>query len=482
MKDHSTIFVNGAWQEATSGRWEDVTSPSSGEIVGRVQLASRDDVDQAVAAARVAFDEGPWPRMTPAERGAILERIADGLEAHGAEIGRLAVEEIGFPVWFGESYMATNPVDNFRNAAQLCQTFPFEEELAGDMNTLVVREPVGVAATIPAFNGPLQLGAQKVAPALAAGCTVVLKAPNPSPLSVYILCDVAAEAGLPPGVLNMFVADVAESEHLVSHPDVDMVSFTGSTDTGSKIGEACGRDIKRVTLELGGKSAAIVLEDADLDVTVPGLVGCSVAMVQGEACVCQSRIVAARPIYDELVERLTEAISQLTVGDPHDPATIIGPMISSAHRDRVERYIALGKQEGATLKVGGDRPEGLDHGFYVNPTLFSDVTNDMRIAQEEIFGPVVVVIPHDGVDDAIAIANDSPFGLAGTVWTTDPEAGLEVARRVRTGTFSINAFSTNPDAPFGGYKKSGLGREWSRYGLEEYTEYKAITLSGAARA
>ena len=480
LKTYETYFAGGAFVPATSGRFVEVVAPRSEDVIGRVALASTADVDVAVAAARKAFDEGPWPHLTPAERAAALRRLADGLEARAAELTELAVEEQGFPIWFAQTYMHENPVANFRTYAALAESYVFEELRNGAQRSLVVREPVGVVAAIPPFNGPLTLGTQKAAPALAAGCTVILKVPNQDPLSCYLLAEVAEDAGLPPGVLNVLIADVPESEHLVSHPDVDKVSFTGSTEVGRRIGELCGRDIRRMTLELGGKSAAIILEDAELEKVVPGIVGCSVAMLMGEVCTSQTRILAPRSRYGEIVDGLSEAIAALPVGDPTDPANVIGPLITRAHRERVERYIAIGREEGATVKVGGGRPAGLDRGWYVEPTLFADATNDMRISREEIFGPVVSVIAHDGLDDAVAIANDSPFGLSGTVWTEDEDAALDIARRVRTGTFSINTYTVDPNTPFGGFKQSGVGREMAREGLDAFIEFKSIALTGPA--
>ena len=479
-KTYEAYFAGGGWHPATSGGAVDVVAPRSEDVIGRVALASEADVDAAVLAARAAFDEGEWPHLSPLERAAALRRLADGLEARAAELTELAVEEQGFPIWFSETYMHENPVANFRTYAELAESYAFEELRNGAQRSLVVREPVGVVAAIPPFNGPLTLGTQKAAPALAAGCTVVLKAPNQDPLSTYLLAEVAEEAGLPPGVLNVLIADVPESEHLVSHPGVDKVSFTGSTAVGRRIGELCGRDIRRMTLELGGKSAAVVLEDADLERVVPGIVGCSVAMLMGEVCTAQTRILAPRSRYGEVIDALGEAVGALPIGDPTDPANVIGPLITRAHRDRVERYIAIGRDEGAEVVVGGGRPAGLDRGWYVEPTVFAGATNEMRIAREEIFGPVVTVIPHDGLDDAVAIANDSPFGLSGTVWTEDEDAALEVARRVRTGTFSINTYTVDPSTPFGGFKQSGIGREMAREGLDAYIEYKSIALTGPA--
>ena len=478
IRTYDRYFVSGRWHPTTSGRSIEIVSPRTEELIGRAGLAGAADVERAVAAAREAFDDGPWPRMTVAERAGALRRVADGLAARAQDLIDLGVDEMGYPIAFAEGYMAPNPVFQFQRYAELAECYPFEEERTGVQRSLVRREPVGVVAAIPPFNGPLTLGAQKTAPALAAGCTVILKAPNQDPLACYVLAEVAEEAGLPPGVLGVLVADVPESERLVSHPGVDMVSFTGSTAVGRRIGELCGRDIRRMTLELGGKSAAIVLQDADFAKVVPGIVGCTVALIQGEICTMQSRILAPRSRYDELVDSLSEAIGALQVGDPRDPATAIGPLITREHRDRVERYIAIGREEGADVTVGGRRPAHLSRGWYLEPTLFAGATNQMRIAREEIFGPVVTVIPHDGLDDAVAIANDSPFGLSGTVWTEDDDAALEVARRVRTGTFSLNGYTVDANTPFGGFKQSGVGREMAREGLDAFVELKSIAVTG----
>jgi len=377
--------------------------------------------------------------------------------------------------------MATMPAINFRMYADIAESYPFEEERQGPAATsLVLREPVGVAVLLPPFNGPLTLGTQKAAPALAAGCAVVLKAPVQNGLACYVFAEAVEEAGLPPGVVNVLVADAAQSERLVSHPGVDKVSFTGSTPVGKRIAEVCAQSMKRLTLELGGKSAAIMLDDVDAAKAVPGIIGCSVAMLQGEICTAQTRILVPRARYGEIVDAFAEQIAQLPVGDPADRTMVIGPMITRQHRERVEGYVQLGQEEGARVAVGGGRPSHLDRGWYLEPTLLADATNDMRVAREEIFGPVVVAIPHDGVDDAVRIANDSPFGLSGTVWTEDADAALDVARRVRTGTFALNTYTVDPTTPFGGYKESGIGREMGVEGLEGYVEYKSVAVSGPA--
>ena len=479
IRAYDTVFVDGSFEAAETDSRAEIISPRTEEVIGRVPLASAADVDRAVDAARRAFDDGEWPRMSPAARAAALRRLADCLDRRASDLAELGVDENGYPVAFSQGYMALMPSMNLRTYADLAETYPFEEERVSPAATsLVLREPVGVVVAIPPFNGPLTLGTQKLAPALAAGCTVILKAPVQDPLACYVFAEAAEEAGLPPGAVNVLVADVQESERLVTHPGVDKVSFTGSTPVGKRIAELCGRDIRRVTLELGGKSAAIMLDDVDVEAAVPGIIGCSVAMLQGEICTAQARILAPRSRYDEIVDAFAAGIAALPVGDPADPTTVIGPMITRAHRDRVESYIKLGVEEGATLKVGGGRPAHLERGWYVEPTLFADVSNDMRIAREEVFGPVVVVIPHDGVDDAVAIANDSPFGLSGTVWTEDAEAALAVARRVRTGTFALNTYTVDPGTPFGGYKQSGNGwREAGTQALDVYSDLKTVYIN-----
>jgi aldehyde dehydrogenase (NAD+) len=482
-RNYDTIYVDGGFAPSASDRHAEIVSPRTEEVIGRVPLATAHDIDGAVASARRAFDEGEWPRLPPAERAAAMRRLADALDRRQQELTELGVDENGYPIAFSESYMATMPAINFRMYADIAETYPFEEEREGPAaRSLVLREPVGVAVLIPPFNGPLTLGTQKAAPALAAGCTVILKGPIQNGLACYVFAEAAEEAGLPPGVVNVLVADAAESERLVTHPGVDKVSFTGSTPVGKRIAELCGRDMRRVTLELGGKSAAVMLDDVDVGKAVPGIVACSVAMLQGEICTAQSRIIVPRSRYDEITDAFAEQIAALPVGDPAERDKVIGPMITRAHRERVEGYIGIGRDEGATVKVGGGRPSHLSRGWYLEPTLLTDYTNDMRVSQEEIFGPVAVAIPHDGIDDAIAIANDSPFGLSGTVWTEDGDAALEVARRVRTGTFALNTYTVDPTTPFGGYKESGIGREMGVEGLEGYVEYKSIAVSGPSLA
>ena len=342
----------------------------------------------------------------------------------------------------------------------------------------MAKEPVGVVGAIAPWNVPLFIAAAKLAPSLAAGCTVVFKPAPETPLDAFRLAEIFAEAGLPEGVLSVLPAGREVGEHLVTHPGVDKVSFTGSSLAGKRIGGLCGERLKRCTLELGGKSAAIILDDADLAATLPNLLP-NALMNNGQACIAQTRILAPRDRYDEVVEALVEQVKTMVVGDPLDPATEVGPLVASRQRDRVEGYLRSGQEEGAKVALGGGRPAGLDKGYYVEPTIFVDVDNKMKIAQEEIFGPVLAVIPYDGDDDAVAIANDSNYGLCGSVWTDDNDRGLGIARQVRTGTYMLNAsvpidFAT----PFGGYKESGVGREFGPEGLEIFLEKKSIALPG----
>jgi aldehyde dehydrogenase (NAD+) len=333
-----------------------------------------------------------------------------------------------------------------------------------------------VVAALCAFNFPLAGIAQKTAPALVAGCTVVVKAPDPDPLALFAMADLLTEAGFPPGVVNIVAASREASEHLVSHPDVDMVTFTGSTEVGKMIGRVCGEQVKHCVLELGGKSAAIILEDADLDAALPMVVGSSVATSQGENCTCMSRILAPKSQYEAIAARLTEAFAGLKTGDPNDEDTVVGPLITEAHRDRVLGYVQKAIDEGATVVTGGGIPDDLDKGWYVEPTLLTNVSNDMTVAQEEIFGPVIALIPYEDEADAIRIANDSVFGLSGSVFTGDPVRGFEVARRIRTGTFRVNTMSADFNSPFGGYKESGIGREHGPYAIDEYLLTKTISI------
>jgi betaine-aldehyde dehydrogenase len=476
VRVYDRLFIDGDWVKSTGSETIEVISPGTEEPIGTVPAATEADIDAAVAAARRAFDAGPWPRTSPAERADLLAGVSATIQARSEEIARTITEQNGSPIsWslMGQVFSATMVLDYY---VGLAREIPFEEVRAGVMGpALVRREPVGVAGAIVPWNVPLFVAMLKLAPALVAGCTVVLKPAPETPLDANVLAEIFAEAGLPPGVVNVVPAGREVGEHLVTHPDVDKIGFTGSTAAGKRIAALCGERLKRVTLELGGKSAAIVLPDADIGEVAAGLLPASL-MNNGEACVAQTRILAPRDHYQQLVDQLCERVGAMAVGDPLDPVTEIGPLVTSRQRDRVEGYIAAGQEEGAKIALGGGRPSGLSKGWYVEPTVFVDVDNGMRIAQEEIFGPVLAVIPYGEVDEAVTIANDSNYGLSGTVWTADVERGLDIARRVRTGTYTVNGFMLEFGAPFGGYKDSGIGRELGPEGLAGYLEYKSVSL------
>jgi betaine-aldehyde dehydrogenase len=474
--DRDALFIGGEWATPASSGLLPVISPHSEEVVATVPEGTTADIDAAVAAARTAYDEGPWPRMSPAERIAVVEAFSGLYAARLGDMAELITTEMGSPTAFSNLAQAPAPwmqIEAFLTAAR---EFPWEEPRSGALgaDVIVRHEPVGVVAAIAPWNVPQFTIMSKLVPALLAGCTVVVKPAPETPLDSYLLAELLTEAGVPPGVVNIVAAGREVGAHLVAHPGVDKVAFTGSTTAGRAIGKVCGEQLKRVSLELGGKSAAIVLDDADLGPTMEGLKFIGL-MNSGQACVAQTRILASRANYDSVVDALAATVSAMTVGDPSDPETDVGPMVAQRQQERVEKYIAIGQEEGARVVVGGaGMPEGLDCGWYVRPTVFADVDNHMRIAQEEIFGPVLSVIPFDDVDDAVRIANDSDYGLAGTVWTADFDAGVDVARRVRTGTYGVNTYTMDFAAPFGGYKASGFGREFGPEGLAEYTEVKSI--------
>lgn len=478
MRDYKELYLGGRWATPTARGVLEVISPHSEQPVGRTPEASVTDVDRAVEQARRAFDAGEWPRTDPAGRLALLRRFADAYRAREVELSELITREMGSPIWFsqvGQVGATVMALDAFLSAAQETD---WEERRRGSMGGEVVvrREPVGVVGIITPWNVPHFVIMAKLVPALLAGCTAVLKPPPEAPLSALALAEILDEVGLPEGVVSVLPAGREVGEHLVRHPGVDKISFTGSTAAGRRIAALCGADVRRVTLELGGKSAAIILDDADLAQTVEGLQLASL-MNSGQACIAQTRILASRRRYAEVVDALATMVGELTVGDPLDAGNFVGPLVAERQRTRVESYIASGQAEGARLVVGGEgMPDGLDTGWYVRPTVFADVDNGMRIAREEIFGPVLSVIPYEGENDAVRIANDSDYGLAGSVWTSDVDHGLEVARRVRTGTLGINQYLLDFNAPFGGYKASGIGREFGPEGIDAYVELKSVTL------
>ncbi len=477
IRDYDHLFIGGDWVAPEGTGTIEVISPVTEEVVGRVPDGTEADIDKAVGAARRAFDHGPWPRMTPAERGEILRTVATQITAEMGEMAEIITREMGSPITFSGMGQVLAPTMIFNYYADLATTYPFDEMRAGMLNpqVLVTKEPVGVVGAIAPWNVPLFIAAAKLAPSLAAGCTVVYKPAPETPFDAFRLAEIFTEAGLPKGVLSVIPAGREVSEHLVTHEGVDKISFTGSGVGGKRIGGLCGERLKRCTLELGGKSAAIILDDADLAATMPQLLPNAI-MNNGQACIAQTRILAPRARYGEVVDALVSSVSALKVGDPMDPATEVGPVVAERQRTRIEGFLESGREEGATVALGGGRPD-IAKGWYVEPTVFSDVDNKMRIAQEEIFGPVLVVIPYDGDDNAVEIANDSNYGLCGSVWTGDNDRGLGVARRVRTGTYMLNApvpidFST----PFGGFKESGVGREFGPEGLESFLEMKSIAL------
>ncbi|WP_101787963.1 aldehyde dehydrogenase [Nonomuraea indica] len=477
MRQHDTLYIGGEWVAPAGTGTIDVVSPHTEQVVGRVPDGTAADMDRAVAAAREAFDRGPWPRMTFAERAAVIGRLAELYAARQEEMAALITEEMGSPITFSQLAQAPQPLGMLQYYAELGKTFQQEEQRPGLFGpTTVRREPVGVVAAIVPWNVPQFVAMTKIAPALLAGCAIVLKPAPETPLDAYLLAEMAQEAGIPAGVLNIVPAGREAGEHLVSHPGVDKVAFTGSTAAGRRIAAICGEQLKRVSLELGGKSAAIVLDDADLASSM-GMLALASLMNNGQACVAQTRILASRNRYDEVVEAVAAMVTSQPVGDPADPGTGIGPLVARRQQERVEGYIRIGMEEGAKVVVGGlDRP--YEQGWYVAPTVFAGVSNDMRIAREEIFGPVLAVIPYDDEADAVRIANDSDYGLAGTVWTADADHGMEVARQVRAGTYGVNCFMLESNAPFGGYKASGIGRELGPEGLNGYLEYKSIARLG----
>ncbi|MFB4267509.1 aldehyde dehydrogenase [Nonomuraea sp. GTA35] len=477
MRQHDKLFIGGEWVAPAGTGTIDVISPHTEEIVGRVPDGTAEDMERAVAAAREAFDHGPWPRMTFAERAGVIGRLAAIYNERQGEMAQLITEEMGSPITFSNLAQAPQPLGMLQYYAELGKTFQQEEQRPGLFGPITVRrEPVGVVAAVVPWNVPQFVTMTKVAPALLAGCTIVLKPAPETPLDAYLLAEWAAEAGVPAGVLNIVVAGREVGEHLISHKGVDKVAFTGSTAAGRRIAAVCGEQLKRVSLELGGKSAAIILDDADLAASM-GFLSMASLMNNGQACVAQTRILASRNRYDEVVDAIAGMVSSQAVGDPADATTGIGPLVAKRQQERVEGYIKLGMDEGAKIVVGGlDRP--YDRGWYVAPTVFAGVSNDMRIAREEIFGPVLAVIPYEDEADAVRIANDSDYGLAGTVWTADADHGMEVARQVRTGTYGVNCFMLETNAPFGGYKASGIGRELGPEGLNSYLEYKTISRLG----
>ncbi len=477
--ERTQLLVGGTWRQPASGETFEVRSPHDQRLVAVVPRATAADADIAVHAAAAALD-GPWATTSGAERADLIRRLALGFQARAGELAEVITDEMGSPAKFSLFGQVLAPAMVLDGFAELAETLPFVTERPGVVGPCLVQKvPVGVAAGIVPWNVPLFITCMKLGAALAAGAPIVLKPSPEAPVSSFVLADMLVDAGVPPGVVSILPGDADLGRHLVAHPLVDKVSFTGSTAAGRQVGALCGELVKRCTLELGGKSAGVVLDDADLATTVPQLLDAGLQN-NGQVCAAQTRILVPRDSADEVVDALAAHVRTLVVGDPRSPETDIGPLVSARQRDRVEGYVREGVAAGARLVCGGRRPGGLDDGFYVEPTLFADVDNASRIAREEIFGPVLTVIPYTDVDHAIALANDSPFGLSGSVWTADPERGVAVASRIRTGTCAVNSgIVVEPRNPFGGFRTSGVGREMGPEGVEAYLETRTVVLPPA---
>ncbi len=480
MQDREHLYIGGEYVAPSTDHRIQVVSPHTEETLATVAAGANADIDKAVAAARQAFDEGPWPRLDPAERIAAIRRLADVFGASRKDLARLITAELGAPASFAKLAHTTLPWSMIGAFADIAEGYPWQEQRPGryGLDIRVRREPVGVVAAVVPWNMPLFLTVTKLVPALLAGCTVVLKPAPESSLDALAFADLVAKADLPPGVVNVVPADRDVSAYLVAHPGVDKVSFTGSSEAGRHVAAACAANLTKVSLELGGKSAAIALPDAD-PATVAHAVRTSGVGMAWQICNSLTRVVVPAARADEYTEALAATMSKIRVGDPADPETQMGPLVARRQQQRVRQYIEAGIAEGAKLVVGGtELPDGIERGWYVRPTLFTGVDNGMRIAQEEIFGPVLVVIPYGDEDEAVRIANDSEYGLAGSVFTSDIERGLDIAARVRTGTFGVNqGYSMDPSAPFGGVKSSGYGRELGPEGIDGYTQTKSISVA-----
>jgi aldehyde dehydrogenase (NAD+) len=481
LKD-GLLLINGDWRAAADGGTWTHVHPATGEEVGQFAVASAVDVDTAVRAARTAFDEGPWPRMRAGERTKTLLRIADGIRAAGPELAALLALDNSIPLSFGSAYALSAEVvaDIFEHHAGWIdklggETLPAYQ--GGDHLVMTLREPVGVVGAVIPWNAPLMLFAQKVAPALAAGCTVVLKPSELASFCVLRIAQILEEAGLPPGVLNIVTGPGDPTgEALITHPGVDKLTFTGSRAIGERVAAAAAVGVRHVSLELGGKSPGIVFPDApDVGMAAMTLMGMMTMGLSGQGCVCHSRALVHRDVYDDFVNAAASLVPMITYGDPFDMTTTSAPLINTKQLDKVTGLIAKGQEEGARLVCGGDRPGGdLANGNFVNPTLFADVDNSIAIARQEIFGPVLAVIPFADEHEAVQLANDTDYGLGATVYTNDIKRAFRVAKAVRAGTFGINGYNIEPHAPFGGYKASGLGREGGIEAIKAYTEVKSV--------
>jgi betaine-aldehyde dehydrogenase len=469
---HDELYIGGRWSAPLGQGSIEVIDAATEEVMGRVPRGNGRDVDRAVEQAARAFPG--WAATAPGERARLLEKIRDGLTARSEEIARTVASEVGMPLSLSRSIQAGLPIAVTGSYARILQDFPFEERIG---HSLILKEAVGVVGAITPWNYPLHQAVAKVAAALAAGCAVVLKPSGVAPLSAFILAQVIDEAGLPAGVFNLVSGAGSEvGEAIARHPQVDMISFTGSTAAGRRVSELAASTVKRVALELGGKSASVVLEDADLDRAVPASVS-NCFLNSGQTCSAWTRLLVPRSRHDQAVEVAKRAAARFTPGDPLGGEARLGPLASAEQREQVRGYIRKGIEEGAKLVAGGpEAPEGLSRGYYVKPTVFAEVKPEMTIAQEEIFGPVLSILPFRDDEDAVRIANGTCYGLAGAVWSADPERAKKVARRMRTGQVDVNGGKFNPVAPFGGYRQSGHGRELGKFGLEEFLEIKSLQL------
>jgi acyl-CoA reductase-like NAD-dependent aldehyde dehydrogenase len=482
LRSPDRFFIDGDWVAPSTSETIEVVDSSSEETFLQVAAAGPEDMSRAVEAARRAFDEGPWPRMAPAERATYIRAIAAKVRERVPEFSEIWTRQSGTLYTVGQM-LIPGVAGQFDQYAHLAETFPFEEEVQTDQDSpipagaygLRVREPVGVVGAIIPWNGPLLLIVIKLGPALAAGCTVVLKASPEAPGEALLLAEIVEEVGLPPGVLNVVTADREVSELLVTDPRVDKISFTGSTAAGRRIGSIVGGRIGRLTLELGGKSPALILDDADID-TAAATLAQTETFITGQACISLTRILVTESRHDEMAEALAAHFSEVKVGDPFDSTVQMGPLATRTQYNRVMGYIAKGVEEGAKLVTGGGRPADLDRGFYVEPTVFSGVDNSFTIAQEEIFGPVLSVIPVRDEEDMVRVANDTIYGLDSTVFTNDVDKARGIARRIRAGTVGQNALRCDTNIGTGGFKQSGLGREGGVEGLMHYLETKAVVL------
>jgi len=470
MQDRLQFYIDGRWVDPSEARTHEVINPATEEPIARIALGSAKDVDLAVAAARRAFES--FSQTTPKQRKELLEAVVSAYQARYDDLVEAISQEMGAPLWLAKAAQAATGLGHFTQMIQALDDYPFEEQRG---TTLIRHEPIGVCALITPWNWPLNQITCKVAPALAAGCTMVLKPSEVAPLDAILFTEILDAAGVPAGVFNLVNGDgPTVGRALSEHPDVDMVSFTGSTRAGIDVARSAAPTVKRVAQELGGKSANIILDDADLATAIgDGVMGC--AMNSGQSCNAPTRMLVPRALHDQAVAIAKQVAESIAVGDPAAEGTRIGPVVSEVQWKKIQGLIQKGIDEGATLVTGGPgRPEGLDRGYYVRPTVFANVRNDMSIAREEIFGPVLSILPYDDEDEAVRIANDTPYGLAGYVSSGDLEHARRVARRIRAGQISVNGAQPDFSAPFGGYKQSGNGREWGVFGLEEFLETKAV--------